>query len=245
MCSIIGAGDWNTAGAGAENSTTRSGRNPGAGEMYSTCAVEHCPGPWALQTSTKPTTTLNWKVHLHQLLHHLGSSTSSKPDPRVPHEQPAAAPQRGVSAAVQLEEKSSGPSRAVRRVLLSLPGPGGCLLVPKNATRGAHLADGVVGNRSQDRRCSCLSHKRSRRSLRRRAIAVPPSALHGPPAWVRPTRIQKKGQRNLFEPVWLWWLWCGRVAYMTCLSMPHSSNASNSGPCPCRHGTQKNPHPES
>ena len=81
--------------------------------------------------------------------------------------------------------------------------------------------------------CSCLSHERSRRSLRRRALPVPPSApsraaLGLPRGFDQQEDTQKKGAT---QPVrtWWWWWWSRRCVHDISLMVCHDGQAPNCG----------------
>ena len=79
--------------------------------------------------------------------------------------------------------------------------------------------------------CSCRNHERRRRCLRRHAA---PRSASGCPLDSAMTKLHF-AQKETSEPVWLWWLWCGRGALHMCLAICASAcneRVSASAPTP-------------
>ena len=92
--------------------------------------------------------------------------------------------------------------------------------------------------------CSCLSHERSRRSLRRRALPVPPSAPSRAamdlPRGFDQQRIHKRQRKPVRT---LWWLWFCCVFDVMGVCASHEPSAPNSGGQPTSDPVPVDRHP--
>ena len=145
----------------------------------------------------RTTSARNWNVnvryanhhfhrHFHQLLRHLrhdGFEHQLEADPCAAPTAPVAEPQQEVAGALQLRAHHTRRPKAGSTRWLPLWG--------EESSRSWWLSSGSVERHSPTLSkewwvtvartaaidcCSCLSHERSRRSLQRRALPVPPSA---------------------------------------------------------------------